>query len=113
MELQRLQRDLEDESRGSDAAPISFSPLGFQMNKPHIFSTAKSKHFVLPVPVVPDAVGFLPSHGYEFEGDRPAQGRDEDWEDDGRQTDPLLADKWSMATLKVLSSMPSRTIGEF
>lgn len=72
LELQRLQRDLEDESR--------------------------------------DALGFLPSPGYEFEGDRPVQ-RDEDWEDDGRQTDPLLADKWSLATLKVLSSMPSRTIG--
>lgn len=33
LELQRLQRDLEDESRGSDAAPISSSPLSFLMNK--------------------------------------------------------------------------------
>lgn len=62
--------------------------------------------------MVPDAVGFLPSHGYDFEGDWPAQ-RDEDWDYEGRQTDPLIADKWSSATLKVLSSMPSRTIGEF
>lgn len=57
-----------------------------------------------------DAVGFLPSPGYE--GDQPAPS-DEDWEFDGRQTDPLIADRWSMATMRVLSSMPSRTIGEF
>lgn len=30
-ELQRLQRDLDDESRGSDAA-LSSSPLSFHMN---------------------------------------------------------------------------------
>ncbi|XP_068176894.1 transmembrane channel-like protein 6b [Antennarius striatus] len=34
-----------------------------------------------------------------------------EWENDGRQTDPLIAERWSSATLKVLSSMPSRTIG--
>ncbi|XP_023189062.1 transmembrane channel-like protein 6 isoform X1 [Xiphophorus maculatus] len=32
-------------------------------------------------------------------------------EDKGRQTDSLLKDSWSSATLKILSSMPSRTIG--
>ena len=29
-----------------------------------------------------------------------------------RPRDPLIGDRWSMATMKVLSSMPSRTIGE-
>ncbi|XP_068606810.1 transmembrane channel-like protein 6b [Brachionichthys hirsutus] len=37
--------------------------------------------------------------------------RGEEWGGDGRQTDPLIAERWSSATLKVLSSMPSRTIG--
>ncbi|XP_007570222.1 transmembrane channel-like protein 6b isoform X1 [Poecilia formosa] len=32
-------------------------------------------------------------------------------EDDETQTDSLLKDRWSSATLKILSSMPSRTIG--
>lgn len=70
----------------------------------------KSKRFVSLVPVVPDAVGYLPSPGYE--GDPPAQ-RHEDWEFDSRQTDPLIAERWSLATMRVLSSMPSRTIGGF
>ncbi|KAF6739127.1 Transmembrane channel-like protein 6 [Oryzias melastigma] len=32
-------------------------------------------------------------------------------DDDGRQTDPLVSVPWSSATMKILSSMPSRTIG--
>ncbi|XP_026158288.1 transmembrane channel-like protein 6b isoform X2 [Mastacembelus armatus] len=36
---------------------------------------------------------------------------DREWEDDERQTDPLVGERWSSDTLKVLSSMPSRTIG--
>ena len=44
-------------------------------------------------------------------GGRQGQ-RDMEWEDDERQTDSLIAERWSSATLKVLSSMPSRTIGE-
>lgn len=32
--------------------------------------------------------------------------------DGERQTDPLIGAHWSSDTLKVLSSMPSRTIGE-
>lgn len=33
--------------------------------------------------------------------------------EDGGVTDPLVDQCWSSATLRVLSSMPSRTIGEF
>lgn len=32
--------------------------------------------------------------------------------EDERATDPLIADYWSPATMRILSSMPSRTIGE-
>ncbi|CAB1344382.1 unnamed protein product [Coregonus sp. 'balchen'] len=37
-------------------------------------------------------------------------GRGEEGEE-GRQLDPLIEERWSSATLRVLSSMPSRTIG--
>ncbi|XP_044047320.1 transmembrane channel-like protein 6b [Siniperca chuatsi] len=57
-----------------------------------------------------DHVAYLSSPGDGFRGSR--QGlRDVEWEDDERQTDPLVGERWSSATLKVLSSMPSRTIG--
>uniref|UniRef100_A0A3Q2TLE6 Transmembrane channel-like protein n=1 Tax=Fundulus heteroclitus TaxID=8078 RepID=A0A3Q2TLE6_FUNHE len=36
---------------------------------------------------------------------------DTEEEDNGRQTDPLVQERWSSATMKILSSMPSRTIG--
>lgn len=58
-----------------------------------------------------DDVAYLSSPGYEFRGSREARSGAE-WEDDERQTDPLIGERWSSATLKVLSSMPSRTIGE-
>lgn len=59
-----------------------------------------------------DDVGRLFSPGEEFRGSRHGQ-RNVEWEDGDRQTDPLISERWSSATLKVLSSMPSRTIGEF
>ncbi|KAK2919300.1 transmembrane channel-like protein 6b [Channa argus] len=37
--------------------------------------------------------------------------RDVEWEGDERETNPLIDERWSSATLKILSSMPSRTIG--
>nr|XP_020451787.1 transmembrane channel-like protein 6 [Monopterus albus]XP_020451788.1 transmembrane channel-like protein 6 [Monopterus albus] len=43
--------------------------------------------------------------------DRRKHQRNEEWEDDERQTDTLMGEQWSSDTLKVLSSMPSRTIG--
>ncbi|XP_043970207.1 transmembrane channel-like protein 6b isoform X1 [Gambusia affinis] len=47
---------------------------------------------------------------YEDRGRR--MGSDDTGEEEGeRQTDSLLKDRWSSATLKILSSMPSRTIG--
>lgn len=58
-----------------------------------------------------DDVGYLSHPGHEFRGSRPGQ-RDVEWEDGERQIDPLIGERWSSATLKVLSSMPSRTIGE-
>ncbi|XP_070683893.1 transmembrane channel-like protein 6b [Pempheris klunzingeri] len=72
LELQQLQRDLDEESR--------------------------------------DHVPFLSSPGHEFMGSRQVR-RDVEWEDDERETNPLIGERWSSATLKVLSSMPSRTIG--
>uniref|UniRef100_UPI0037E7A3C4 transmembrane channel-like protein 6b n=1 Tax=Semicossyphus pulcher TaxID=241346 RepID=UPI0037E7A3C4 len=71
-ELQRLQRELDEEGR--------------------------------------DDVAYLSSPGQEFRG-RIWGRRDVEWEDDERQVDPLIGERWSSATLKVLSSMPSRTIG--
>ncbi|XP_064813253.1 transmembrane channel-like protein 6b [Oncorhynchus masou masou] len=69
LELQELQRDLDEEER--------------------------------------DSVAYLSSPGQEIW--RGSAGRGE--EEGGRQLDPLLEERWSSATLKVLSSMPSRTIG--
>ncbi|XP_051240666.1 transmembrane channel-like protein 6b [Dicentrarchus labrax] len=57
-----------------------------------------------------DDVGYLSSPGHEFRGSRQVR-RDMEWEDDETQTDPLIGERWSSATMKVLSSMPSRTIG--
>ncbi|XP_040892310.1 transmembrane channel-like protein 6b [Toxotes jaculatrix] len=57
-----------------------------------------------------DDVSYLSSPGHDFRERRQGQGEDE-WEDDERQTDPLVGERWSSATLKILSSMPSRTIG--
>ncbi|KAK6300893.1 hypothetical protein J4Q44_G00289910 [Coregonus suidteri] len=55
-----------------------------------------------------DSVAYLSSPGREIW--RGGQGRGEEGEE-GRQLDPLIEERWSSATLRVLSSMPSRTIG--
>nr|XP_046261519.1 transmembrane channel-like protein 6b [Scatophagus argus]XP_046261529.1 transmembrane channel-like protein 6b [Scatophagus argus] len=57
-----------------------------------------------------DDVGHLSSPGHESRG-RRQERRDMEWENDERQADSLIGERWSSATLKVLSSMPSRTIG--
>ncbi|XP_076584138.1 transmembrane channel-like protein 6b [Chaetodon auriga] len=57
-----------------------------------------------------DDVGYLTRPGQEFRGSRPGR-RDVEREDNERQIEPLISERWSSATLKVLSSMPSRTIG--
>uniref|UniRef100_A0A3P8T8T7 Transmembrane channel-like protein n=1 Tax=Amphiprion percula TaxID=161767 RepID=A0A3P8T8T7_AMPPE len=57
-----------------------------------------------------DDVAYLSSPVREFRG-RNKGRRDVEWEEDERQTDPLIAERWSSATLRILSSMPSRTIG--
>lgn len=43
---------------------------------------------------------------YRRRRERPTEGQR-----NGQQTDPLVGEHWSSATLKILSSMPSRTIG--
>lgn len=42
---------------------------------------------------------------------RRRQGRRTEAESDGQRSDSLAGERWSSATLKILSSMPSRTIG--
>ncbi|XP_076001693.1 transmembrane channel-like protein 6b [Genypterus blacodes] len=59
-----------------------------------------------------DSVPYPANPGHEVRGRRGERG-DLEWEndDEARPTDPLVAERWSSATMKVLSSMPSRTIG--
>ncbi|KAM9792632.1 LOW QUALITY PROTEIN: transmembrane channel-like protein 6b [Neosynchiropus ocellatus] len=57
-----------------------------------------------------DEISYLPDSRGDLR-DRRRRGRGEERVEDERQTDPLIADQWSSATLKILSSMPSRTIG--
>ncbi|XP_042340986.1 transmembrane channel-like protein 6b [Plectropomus leopardus] len=57
-----------------------------------------------------DNVPYLSSPGRENKR-RKTVRRDAELEDDERQVDPLIGERWSSATMKVLSSMPSRTIG--
>lgn len=56
-----------------------------------------------------DDVTYLPRPGNE--GLRIKERRDVEWEDDESTTSPLVGERWSSATMKILSSMPSRTIG--
>ncbi|KAK2815790.1 hypothetical protein Q5P01_026257 [Channa striata] len=72
LELQQLQKELEDTGRDSDADPST------------------SRHDLW--------------EQTQGEGDM-------EWEGEERQTNPLIDERWSSATLKILSSMPSRTIG--
>ncbi|XP_022611480.1 transmembrane channel-like protein 6 [Seriola dumerili] len=55
-----------------------------------------------------DNVPYLSSPDYR---ERLQGQREDEWQDDERQTDPIRGEHWSSATLKILSSMPSRTIG--
>ncbi|XP_034751060.1 transmembrane channel-like protein 6b [Etheostoma cragini] len=57
-----------------------------------------------------DNVAYMSSPGHEFR-DRRQMRRDQEWQDNEGQADPLMGERWSSATMKVLSSMPSRTIG--
>lgn len=57
-----------------------------------------------------DNVSYLSSPGYDY-GRRRQERLEEEKEDGGRRTDSLAGERWSSATLKILSSMPSRTIG--
>lgn len=52
---------------------------------------------------------YLSSPGQDF-GERGKTQREVGREDDER-TNPLVGERWSTATLRVLSAMPSRTIG--
>lgn len=52
-----------------------------------------------------DRLGYLSSPGHD------AGEESQEMEDDDRQIDPLMGERWSSDTLKILSSMPSRTIG--
>lgn len=56
-----------------------------------------------------DNVGYLSSPDNDLY--RRRQGRRTEGESDGQQADSLAGERWSSATLKILSSMPSRTIG--
>uniref|UniRef100_A0A8D2ZXQ5 Transmembrane channel-like protein n=1 Tax=Scophthalmus maximus TaxID=52904 RepID=A0A8D2ZXQ5_SCOMX len=56
-----------------------------------------------------DDVPYLSSPGQDF-GERGKTQREVGREDDER-TNPLVGERWSTATLRVLSAMPSRTIG--
>ncbi|XP_037328685.2 transmembrane channel-like protein 6b isoform X3 [Pungitius pungitius] len=58
----------------------------------------------------PYDVSSLSSPGRDFRERRQGQ-RNVEREEDVRQGDPLLGERWSSDTMRVLSSMPSRTIG--
>ncbi|XP_056265425.1 transmembrane channel-like protein 6b isoform X2 [Pseudoliparis swirei] len=57
-----------------------------------------------------DNVAHLSSPDHKL-GEWRHRRRDVEWEDDERQGEPLIGERWSSATMRVLSSMPSRTIG--
>ncbi|KAM6940471.1 transmembrane channel-like protein 6b [Xenentodon cancila] len=57
-----------------------------------------------------DNIAYLSSPGHGFRGQMRGQNAIE-LEDDERHNEPLISERWSSATLKILSSMPSRTIG--
>lgn len=57
-----------------------------------------------------DEVSYTPDSRGDFR-DRRRRGRGDERVEDEGQTEPLIADQWSSATLRILSSMPSRTIG--
>ncbi|KAI9533887.1 hypothetical protein NQZ68_018255 [Dissostichus eleginoides] len=58
-----------------------------------------------------DNVAYLSGPGRELREFQGRNQRDTEWEDAETQADPLIGERWSSATMKILSSMPSRTIG--
>ncbi|KAM9315222.1 transmembrane channel-like protein 6b [Pholidichthys leucotaenia] len=48
--------------------------------------------------------------GHDFRAERQGR-RGEEWVDEERQANPIIDERWCSATMKILSSMPSRTIG--
>lgn len=77
-----------------------------------LFSALRSNTFTvcMRVSTLTDNVAYLsPSENRRWRIGSDKTGE----EDKGRQTDSLLKDSWSSATLKILSSMPSRTIGQY
>lgn len=112
LELQQLQRDLDEERRGTVTLCVhARTPPSVVVNlhtvaiSPNCIS---SNVCLFPCP--PDSVAFLSSPGRERWRERQGQ-REDISEDDEDQVDPLIAERWSSATLRILSSMPSRTIG--
>ncbi|KAF3844027.1 hypothetical protein F7725_016075, partial [Dissostichus mawsoni] len=57
-----------------------------------------------------DNVAYLSGPGRELREFQGRNQRDTEWEDAETQADPLIGERWSSATMKILSSMPSRTI---
>ncbi|XP_029355053.1 transmembrane channel-like protein 6b isoform X3 [Echeneis naucrates] len=57
-----------------------------------------------------DHISYLSGPGHNYRERQQRQGQDE-WQEDGMQTDLNIGERWSSATMKILSSMPSRTIG--
>ncbi|KAK5866525.1 hypothetical protein PBY51_020711 [Eleginops maclovinus] len=58
-----------------------------------------------------DNVAYLLGPGHELSQFKGRRQRETEWEDPETQADPLMGERWSSATMKILSSMPSRTIG--
>ncbi|TNN45152.1 Transmembrane channel-like protein 6 [Liparis tanakae] len=57
-----------------------------------------------------DNVAHLSSPGRKLK-ERRHRRRDVEWEDEETLGEPLIGERWSSATMRILSSMPSRTIG--
>ncbi|XP_056135549.1 transmembrane channel-like protein 6b isoform X2 [Lampris incognitus] len=58
-----------------------------------------------------DGVAHLSSQGHDVWGGRLRQMEADEEGEEADQYDPFIGERWSSATLKILSSMPSRTIG--
>ncbi|XP_034044354.1 transmembrane channel-like protein 6b [Thalassophryne amazonica] len=92
-----------------DGVHDSFSQLIAEQSRNGGLPDAFELH-LLPELEEDGGASYLPSPGRGNRG-RRREEREEDWDDCSRQTDTLLGERWSSDTLKVLSSMPSRTIG--
>lgn len=92
---------------------MSFSGLGSYKNNSFCLSFPAVAIFVICIlsSNSTDNVACLSSPEHDFR-ERRQMRRDVEWQDNEEQADPLIGERWSSATMKVLSSMPSRTIGE-